>query len=668
MIYFPVTSKKYPSEFYAAEKAKEQYVSFQGFALGENTSVPAFQLKLSELAACIDLKYNHGGQLQTRDPIVKYSTVQIGVIRDIASCSLNGTQYTIVTDATKVYYIVVSEGGAVVTPTEIGTVGSPASIVPYNDVAVICDGSYLKFCDSTTAVKMAYDAGTGGTFYNNYTGIDNGVETISANGVGCTFTTPAWTAGYTIPPTKVSFKAIATDAVSLTIEIIRASDSAVMATQAYTTDDIATTAAGFYSLTFPTVAIELAPSTEYYALLKGANVNLSYTDVAGAAGKLITNGSTPDTAKSPIMRVHPGLPPKASWAVVSGSRLWVYDPDAPGQLSFSNLTHLDFSTVDGGGYVGAVDEDKNSYKIGAAADLYGELYVYGTEEQPYICKLTGATPSVYELPLQFQRAWSTARTLVNTTNDVWSANSTGVDALLGVEAYGDIRTFSASDSVKDKFTNWVSTTAFAGYNAADGQYWLYMPTYDHIMVGHTKLPITDENSQVRYPWSRYHPPAVPSCFNQVGGTFMIGSTDGYIYKSDPTAYKDLNTTQIAPSFKTAYVEFPFKTVDIIKAQMFASSLNGSSMTIAIHKNGSRVDTVISKTLALPMSDAVTLADIASIALVDLADVALSPVGALLYFDLNINCYSFQVEVSGIHIAGKPVFINGIIFKYRELEA
>ena len=44
MIYFPVTSKKYPSEFYAAEKAKEQYVSFQGFALGENTSVPAFQL------------------------------------------------------------------------------------------------------------------------------------------------------------------------------------------------------------------------------------------------------------------------------------------------------------------------------------------------------------------------------------------------------------------------------------------------------------------------------------------------------------------------------------------------------------------------------------------------------------------------------------------------
>ena len=56
------------------------------------------------------------------------------------------------------------------------------------------------------------------------------------------------------------------------------------------------------------------------------------------------------------------------------------------------------------------------------------------------------------------------------------------------------------------------------------------------------------------------------------------------------------------------------------------------------------------------------------ALADLEDVALSPVGALLYFDLNINCYSFQVEVSGIHIAGKPVYISGLIFKYRELEA
>ena len=665
MIYFPEQASRYQTDVYTAEEDKEELVTFQGFRLGENTSVPAFQLKLEELAECVDLKFNPGGQLETRAPVIAYTTTEIGAIQDIKSCSLNGTQYELCTDATKLYYLLTS--GANVTPTEIATLGTTANITPYNDVALLCDGSYLKYAESITSVKIAYDAGTGGTFFDNYTGVDNGVVSVSAAGVGCRFTTPAWDAGYTIPPTKVWFKVVSTTAV-LTASIVRVSDSVVMATETYLADDISTSSAGFYALTFNTVTHELAPSTAYYCLLKGSGVDLSYTTNTASTGTMITAGVTLDTAKDPIMRVHPGLPPKADWAVVSGTRVWVHNPDEPGSLYFGNHTHLDFSTADGGGWVGVIDEDRNSFKIGAAADLYGELYVYGTEEQPYLCKLKGSTPSAFSLPLLFQRAWSTSSTLINTNNDLWSGSREGVDPLTGVEMYGDLRTYSASDAIKDRFENWVSDTAFSGYNAKDGQYWLYMPEYDYVSICHTKQSVTDENNQIRYPWTRYKLPITPSCFKQVGNQFLIGSTNGYIYVLDSSKYKDLDTTQIAPYFKTAYVELPFKSVDLIDTQILISCKTGSIFTVSYYKNNLRGTTTLDKDIVLSMSDTLMLADVEDMILEDMEDITLIPGTAPLYYEININCYSFQLKMSDMRIANKAVFINGFILKYRKLEA
>ncbi|RJR14274.1 hypothetical protein C4588_00360 [Candidatus Parcubacteria bacterium] len=648
-------------------KKREQNIIYQGFPLGENTSVPAMLLKPQELAECIDFKFNPGGQLETRQPVTRYTSTggaaTAGIV-DIQTCSLGGTPYEIVGYGSvaagyDIGYI--SAGKAV---TKIDDVEGEPRITPYNDCAIISDGSYLKYADDLTEVKMAYDAGTGGTFFDNYNGDVDGTIAITTAGVGCTFTTPAWDAGYTIPATQVYFEVQATTAGAATCQVdIVTTAGTTVATATYT-DEIPTTAADILNISYPSVTAELEPSTKYYCLLKGANVNLSYTTVS-SGGKLVTaGGATPDTAKTPIMRVHPGLPPKSSWTVVSGRRLWVYDPTKPGQLSFGNLTHLDFSTVNGGGYVGVVDQDSNSFKVGAAQDLYGELYVYGTQDQPYVCKLTGATPADYALPLLFQRIWGTQDTLKNVGSDIWSASSDGIDALTGVQEYGDLRTYSLSDPVKDRFGNWTSA-AIAGYNPEFGQYLLYMPGYSYTTVFHTKQAVRDQAGQLRYPSSRYALPIVPSCFSYTGAGFLIGCADGHIYHFDSTEYKDLGTDQIYPSFKTNRVDMPGRSVDLVKIQFMGTSRGGTQFSFDIYKNGNESTSVKTWTVTFPMSDNLTVDEL----IMDVDDMlfGIDPTQTPLYFDINVNITSLQLKVSNLIICGYPVYFDGLVLTYRVLE-
>ena len=242
-----------------------------------------------------------------------------------------------------------------------------------------------------------------------------------------------------------------------------------------------------------------------------------------------------------------------------------------------------------------------------------------------------------------------------------------MDPLTGVQEYGDLRTFTAADAIMDRFQYW-SSSAFAGYNAQDGQFWLYMPGYSYVSIAQTKQPISDTTGKIRYPWCRYTIPAVPSCFKQVGDKFFIGSTDGYIYQYDGGGYKDLGTNHIRPSFKTAYTIVTFTSVDLTGIQFMATSRTGGQFDIDIYKNGNETTTVQTYSLALPMLETVTLEDIEDTPLEELEDVALSPEGVILHFDINVNCFSFQVEVSNILIVGQPIYIDGFVIRYRPVEA
>jgi hypothetical protein len=656
--------------YIARQRARKQEgsIAYQGFPLGENTSVPPLLLKPQELEQCIDFKMNPGGRLETRPPVAKLITTDLKNVVDIRDCIIAGTTRTIITagtaaDGYKVYY---KSGTAA---TLIGTIDGAAKIAPYNNVALICDGSYLKYLDGVTAVKMAYDDGdetntAGGSMYNNYTGDQDGTTAISSAGTGCTFTTPDWGNTLTIPPTRVWVHCQETLApASITAEIVDATTSTVMATVAYT-GTVPSTAADFIEINFGTIANELEPDTEYYCLIKGSNVDISHTTVT-SGGALITSGSTADTTKNPVMRVNPGLPPKADWAIVSNTRVFVYDPDNPGSLNFGNLTHLDWSTVDGGGYVTTIDNSRTSFKIGAAQDLYGELYVYGTQDQPFICKLTGSSPSAYSLPLLFQRIWACSDTIQNTGSDIWVASEDGVDALSGVQEYGDLRTFSASDPIKDQLASYWSSSAITGYYPADGQFWLYMPGSDYVNICHTKQAIRDQDGQVRYPWTRYDLPVTPTCFSPTVDGFLIGSSDGFVYKLDPDEYKDLTTTQIYPSFKTARIDMPARQFNLVMVQFAGHSRAGSRFDFDIYKDGNTLESVNTWSVTFPMSDSLTVDELT----MDIDDMlfAISPNQTPLYFDINVNVVSAQFEVSNVFIAGYPVFFDGIFITYRALE-
>ena len=653
-------------------------VAMQRFVYGENTSVPPGMLNENELSSCINFKMRRGGRLETRESIqpITDSDTDGGIV-DICRVTLaDAVARTLVTDsAGKVYYLKDTTTTAGVTTTDPvridadRTVGAASSMIAYNNVALICDSGYLKYVDDIAGdIHLAYDAGNGGTFFDNYTGEDDGSITITSSGVGCTFTTPAWDAGYTIPPTSVWFKGLQNTGGAATVEvsIYDISASAQIAATSYTLD-FPTSAADYLEVAFDDASVtgELRPSKSYRCLLKGSNFDLSYTDTT--SGSMVTGGATLDPAKQPIMRVHPGLPPKADFGTVSGNRIFVHSPDEPGRVYFGNLTYLDWSTPAGGGWIGVVDDAASSFAVGGMADLYGTLFVYGTEDQPFLCRLTGDTPEEWALPLMFQRAWTTHRTLLNTTNDLWAGSGSGVDPLAGVQEFGDLRTFSVSDPISDRILNyWDSSTAFAGYNARDGQYWLWMPGFDYVSVCHTKIPVPVEGTgETRYPWTRYTLPITPTCFVQAGQDFMIGGSDGFIYRLDPDYYKDLGTDKIEAQFRTSQVNLPFRKSDIVQIHTLGTSRSGSQFDINLYRDGNLTTPVVTWVRTFPIQDGITIDALT----MDIDDMlfAISPDQSPMYFHVNVTVRSFLFEFENIFIAGLPVYFDGLILEIKRLK-
>lgn len=510
------------------QQAPRGVVQFQGFPHGLNTSVPSFQIQQTECAALINFKINRGGQLETRKPIVAYtSTATIGnaAVKTFAQIPIGGTNYELIVDENhKLYYL---NAG---TPTLIGTLDGDAQLLAYNGVAIILDGGYIKFLDSVSEIHIAYDAGAGGTtcifcFLNESDDSTIALGDGTNSRIAQKFTTEDFGAGYTIPSIGSTFKLSktgagysGTDNVDIMYRVRKVSDDSVVAEKVFIEapieDHVADTITEYsVSLAPEDSTEELAPATAYYACLEYANGNISHyvnvhaTNVtSGGMSYYYTGSWVNSSTQNFLCKGGASPPPKGSFGTVSNARLFVAgDPDNPGYVWYSNLTHLDWSTPDGGGWVGAVDENKNNYDIGALVNLYGDLFVFGKEDQPYLCKLTGSSPSAYSLPVLFQRVWSTHRTALSVVNDVFSGSADGIDSLSGVQEYGDMRTFSASDPVYDRIRDyWNTATAFAGYYPRDGQYLLCMPDYHRLLVSHVKIPSAGPAGQsLRYPWCEY---------------------------------------------------------------------------------------------------------------------------------------------------------------------
>lgn len=581
-------------------KRPENIVSFNGFPHGLNTNVPAFQILQTEMSECINWKINKGGQLESRRPIVAYTsaaTTSNASVKYFAKVPIGMSDRELLVDSNDILYYLDSN----LAPVSGKTLEGATTIVAYNGAGILLDGSYIKFyedCNITGATKanpcvitcvdhpfingqqipisgvggmtqlngntytvankdtdtfelsginssayttyttggvassvsLAYDDGSGLTGYqfdnragsnDTFLALGNGTNTR----IAYKFTSQTIDSGYFIPPTKITVKLsrygngyTGTDDTAITVKVRAASGDAILVTKT-----LVATAAGVsatavdYSIAFTSddITTHMASATDYYATVEYDNGDASNhikvhctTVLSGGVGYSYDGSYNADTTKDPIMSLKPGRPPKGSFGTVHEKRIFVAgDPDNPGYMWFGNLTYLDWSTPNGGGFVGAVDDNRNNYAIGSINDLYNQLYVMGKETQPYLCILSGSSPADYVLSPAFQEVWTTHLTAISATNDLWIAGGKGVNSIKGVQQYGDIRTFAESDPVYDRIQDyWATSTAIAGYYAIDGQYWLYMPAYHRILVVNTKGAVPDplmSGVEMRYPWVEY---------------------------------------------------------------------------------------------------------------------------------------------------------------------
>lgn len=533
----------------------------------------------------------------------------------------------------------------------IGTVTGPAEFLEYNNDCIVMDGGNIKRLDGSFKALMNWD--TSETAFDNYSGATSGAQAISTAGVGCGFTTVEWDEGYTMPPTNVTMKLMdTTTGGSGTVDTVSFYDVAASAEIASTECDLDLSASmEIYSVSIPLadVTTQFSPKSEYLCLVKGDGVSIGYTTVT-SGGSLITGGAGPaDSTKTPIMKINPGPPPKAAYGVIADSRPFFWgDPDNKGMMHEGRLTIYEYRSIP------SVDKGRNSYEIGGIGMLYDDLWVIGTESQPYKAVLTGETEADWELKGRSEKGWTSPRTIKNIGDFSFSASKSGVGSLGGVQEYGNVRSSNESDSIQDKFDKYWSDSAFAGFFDKENQYWLFLPGYDHILICHTELE--------GRPWTRYKPPFTPTYFKQAGPNFLCGGSDGHFYHLSNTHYKDLATTHIEPDLKFNYYLMDHE-VDLVEIFFIAQSLSGANFTLNIYTNGDEATPVLSKPFNLTGSDALKLEDMT----MELADAlfSLDPPKNPPKREINIPAWSFMVEIADMKIIGNPVKFNGFYIKFEE---
>jgi len=519
------------------------------FNLGVNTSLSAAAIQANEMSSCVNFKLLPLGGLQIREGLTRYTTSplterisfftffpfdidlsDLRVFEDttdrewknsagrqwaIEVPASSGTDELIVTQPDNKLYLL----NSLKAPVEQATLEGDATIIPFGDKAIICDGSFLKYWDkNTNTVLMAYDDGSGddGYQYDNTALTPDTMIKLYSGGntkAGVSFETQDWDSSYTITITTVEIYALKSGSPTGNVgcELYLDSDDSLVATATtiYSAADIGTLSE---KLTFTFASGTMEHLTVYNAVLTYAGGDASNyiqlecdTVTASGDSKYYDGAWKEDALKIAVVGVKPGRPPSAMFGLVQANRIFVSgDPFNPGVLWYSNLnTVFDWSTADGGGWIGVIDDNVTNFPVGALVSFFGSIYIFGQQSQPYLCKLSGSDPTDYAISPIFQRIYSTYKTAKHTVNDLWFGSDSGINALSGVEQFGDLRTENESDAVDDRIKSyWDDEEAFTGYNSATGQCFLKLPNYARVLVVHTKNPILNQG-KIRYPWSEY---------------------------------------------------------------------------------------------------------------------------------------------------------------------
>lgn len=525
-------------------KAPAMPVSLIDFPLGINTLKSNKQLEPGELDVATNFKYNDFGRLETREGLAVYTTTVTSgssTITEIESVRMSDSSEYImlVDDNHELYYI---DGSKV--PTSIGTMIGKTAIVPFAGNAVILDGSYVKYWDGTD-LNLAYDYGTGPDGYMfDYT--DKSQDTTrSLNGTvvacGCGVTISSWDAGYTIPSKELScvLAAVGEPPGNVHGLIYNSDRTSVLATSDSVDATTLSTIPTEITFTFST-PYDMVPGTNYFFSIRyDAGSVEDYINIYRYTAPPMTeyyyDTEWHSGVGSPLFGLRPGRPPKGSFGVVRSNRMFFGDPDNPGWVRYTNVNSIfDYSSPNGGGYIGLIDDNANSFRLAGLQVLYDDLYAIGEPQSPFLVKILVTSPDVFDQETVNHNMYSNQKSIISVGNDVWFSNKAGVFALSGTNLYGDLRESSAGDPVFPTIhSNW-DTDAFAVYDPANGQYLLKLTGYDKVLVCHTKRPVPLKG-RIRYPWTEYEfKGLIPSAFAYIDDVLYIGCTNGYVYTLSTT--------------------------------------------------------------------------------------------------------------------------------------
>ena len=571
---------KIPSAQRSQAVASLQPMTFWDKPMGMITNSKGQSVPPNYAVDITNLLINDNGFFQPRPGLKRVTTHPAGytiafpdvfsAIKTDVYCPVGSSYYRLIVDADHKLYKCTGTEPNLDPGAAIAALAGPAMILPFSGFAVILDGSYIKYFDGTS-VKLAYDDGSDDKASQHDTtcqAFDDASETKVYSGAitmaGAAFTTQAWDAGYTIDLTRVSFWIKKTGSPTGTIQVKIYSDDTgpdtLLATST-TEVDASVLTGNFYQqeFVFAEGALGLSPETKYYAVIDYSDGSASkYITLAGSAALAGSGDSwafiaawAADTAKNILCKVAPGKPPKAKFGDAKDTRLFVAgNPDNPGLLYYGNVNSLfDWSTFGSAGYVSAVDDNASSFPIGAIVAHYGDLYVWGKKEQPYLCKLTGSGPDDFSLPPLWQKTYTEHHNLLSLPNNVWIASPDGLNSLGGVAEYGDLRVAPYSEAVEDIFRAYWSEAAFIGYHPDNEQIMIKLSGYSKTLVCHTRQP--------KSPWCFYNfKDITPTCFSNFNGATYVGAADGHIYKLDRTLVKD-NSAAFDIVLESGWIEQPF---------------------------------------------------------------------------------------------------------------
>lgn len=655
------------------------------------------QLKPSELMEALNFFLTGDGTAVTRDGTTLVSTIAGGGTVDIIQaddCKIGTTWYTIFAGDNNILYR--DNSG---TATAIGTCEGDPRFLPFVGVLLIFDGSYIKYWTGSGDIKIAYDNGTdtaSGFQFNNRLGTA-GTSLALGNGtnvrVAYKFTSQNWTAGYTIPPTNLyaKLKKEGTGGTgAITARIRKQSDNSIMAAKTFLAD--VTTLTGNYveyDITFEAADIttELSPNVAYYASLEYAggdagnyvHVGCSVVSSGGVAAVYVAAWAN-DTAKNPVMGLKPGMPPKAVFGVIHGSRVrciegengtnpsyvWYSaagDDDNPGYLDWSTVAGT-ADGVEGGGFNAVVDESATNFPIGAIASFYGDLYVWGTKRQPFFAKLTGTTPNDYKYVHTLQQVSGNYTNTVVAPDDVISLHPGGVSFLSTMQEYGDIQAVTSSDAITNVIRENYSDSAVAGYDPENGLYLLKLPAYDYTIVFHTRLKYIRPLGQKQVAvspitmWDFAFPEA-PTCFGHGNGYTLIGTDGGKLYRMNSTAYEDADT---AITYKL-WPHYQITSRGELAARSFswdALGKYGGTFNVKFCRNASR-DSFLTKAVQLTYDSSQGWYDFDDLAWWD----ALMAWDPQTYYNrtyINFNCRQLLPKIEDVVPYGAPISFRQLLIE------